>query len=152
MLSNDFGPGFRLSVTDGMVLAVGLGLVAMLLSTIPWGAFVVAFVVMHFFLFCNVFRLSRSLELFWSAVFLLLSAGTILWSVPGWGMTATISLLVTLLVVAVEMRKPSYHGIGWRRINPELPTWWQLQVNRKPDLRKARSNTHSTLENDHSAT
>jgi hypothetical protein len=27
-------------------------------------------------------------------------------------------------VVVAEMLKPSYHGVGWQRINPRLPEWW----------------------------
>jgi len=31
---------------------------------------------------------------------------------------------VTVAVVVVEMCKPSYHGVGWQRINPRLREWW----------------------------
>jgi hypothetical protein len=34
-------------------------------------------------------------------------------------------------VVIVEMRKPSYHGVGWQRINPGLPAWWDARVAEK---------------------
>jgi len=30
-----------------------------------------------------------------------------------------------VVVVVVQMRKPSYHGLGWQWINPELPNWWK---------------------------
>jgi len=33
----------------------------------------------------------------------------------------------TIICVAVEMRKPSYHGVGWKWINPKLPEWWKTQ-------------------------
>jgi hypothetical protein len=42
---------------------------------------------------------------------------------PGWSATVAVSLVATVAVVVVEMRKRSYHGIGWRRINPGVPDW-----------------------------
>jgi hypothetical protein len=27
-------------------------------------------------------------------------------------------------VVVLQMRKSSYHGIAWQRINPGLRAWW----------------------------
>jgi hypothetical protein len=35
---------------------------------------------------------------------------------------------VTGIVVVVEMRKPSYHGVGWKWINPGLPAWWESRM------------------------
>jgi hypothetical protein len=29
------------------------------------------------------------------------------------------------------MKKPSYHGIGWRKINPQLHTWWLAKSKQK---------------------
>lgn len=124
MPSPKFAPGFRLSALDIFVIIVTvIGSVAML-SVNVWWAFCLAFVVLHFFLFCNVFRLARPLELLWAAVFVMLAGATIVFDQPGWPVTAALSLVVTLIVVAVEMRKPSYHGIAWRQINPNLPQWW----------------------------
>jgi hypothetical protein len=82
----------------------------------------------HFFLFCNVFRIARSSELVWAAIFVGCAAGTIMADTPGWIITTALSLLVTAAVVIVEMRKPSYHGLAWERINPELPVWWQTHA------------------------
>lgn len=72
-----------------------------------------------------MFRIARPLELAWAAVFVGLSSATLIFDAPGWYWTAAISLVVTVLVVAVEMGKPSYHGVGWQRINPDLKTWWE---------------------------
>ena len=80
--------------------------------------------VAHFFLFCNVFRISRPLELLWAGVFLILAGSTVVWNAPGWPATVIVSACVAVAVVVAEMRKPSYHGVGWRRINPRLPEWW----------------------------
>lgn len=96
-----------------------------------WWAFVTAFVLTHFFLFCNVVRMARLLELAWAGVFVVLAGATVAVETPGWLVTALVSLLVTLIVVVVEMRKPSYHGVGWQRINPNLPAWWEARVAEK---------------------
>ena len=124
MAANLFRPGFRLSRLDIVVILVGIvgavlaGLVA------PYVGFVIAFVVGHFFLFCNVFRVSRLPELAWAIIFIGLSAATILVGQPGWLVTALCSLIVTIGVIFREIRKSSYHGVFWRTWNPDLEAWW----------------------------
>jgi hypothetical protein len=120
-----FAPGVRLSSLDVIVLVIGAIATAALALMTWWWGFVVGFVLVHFFLFCNVFRIARSSELVWAAMFVGCVAGTILADTPGWIITAAVSLLVTAAVVIVEMRRPSYHGLAWERINPRLPVWWQ---------------------------
>ena len=120
-----FAPGFRLSALDVFILAIG-GVAALALAMVVWWwGFVVGFVLGHFFLFCNVVRLARPLERAWAGVFLALAAGTVALGVPGWPVTASVSLVATVVVVRVEMRKPSYHGLAWQWINPGLPAWWE---------------------------
>lgn len=119
-----FAPGFRFSGLDGLVLVGGTVTAIVLATYVWWWGFVVAFVLAHFFLFCNVVRMARPLELAWAAVFLVLAGGTVAIETPGWLLTVLVSLVVTVVVVGVEMRKPSYHGVGWQRINPALPAWW----------------------------
>lgn len=80
----------------------------------------VPFVVIHFFLFCNVFRIRRKAELIWGGLFLLncvawLAAGRIL-LFPLFGT----QLLPTVIIIAIELRAPCYHGIFARRINPRI--------------------------------
>jgi hypothetical protein len=123
-----FAPGFRLSVRDVVVLVLGAAAAAYLFTLEPWWGLTVAFVVGHFFLFCNVVRMARPLELIWAAVFLPLASATQLTGEPGWPATAGVSLVVTLVVVALQVRKPSYHGIGWQRINPGLRAWWEAHA------------------------
>jgi len=128
MPRHQFQPGFRFSALDVLVLigsAIGAGAA---LALVPWVGFVIAFVVAHFFLFCNIFRIARALELAWAALFVLLAAGTVVIDFPGWTITAGISLAATVVVVVVEMRKPSYHGVFWQRINPGLRLWWEQNV------------------------
>lgn len=120
-----FAPGFRLSIVDCCVLAIGLPAAAYLWTLTWWWGFVPAFVLLHFFLFCNVFRIARALELIWGTIFVALAGATIALDVPGWPVTIPLTLLTTIIVIALEMRKPSYHGILWQRINPGLRAWWE---------------------------
>jgi hypothetical protein len=120
-----FAPGFRLSALDVIILVVGVVTAFALVMVVWWGGFVVGFVVAHFFLFCNVVRMARFLELAWAGVFVALAAATVALDAPGWPVTATVSLVATVVVVVVQMRKPSYHGLGWQWINPGLPAWWE---------------------------
>ena len=84
----EFQPGMRLSRADVLVLVVGSIAVAMVSPLVPWLGFAIGFVVAHFFLFCNVFHISRALELAWAALFLAMTAATLLWGSPGWLVTA----------------------------------------------------------------
>ena len=118
-----FAPGFRLSVLDVIILAVGVTAAIALATADWWWGFVVGFVLGHFFLFCNVVRMARPLELAWAAVFVALAAATVALDAPGWPVTVSVSLLATVVVAVAQMRKPSYHGLGWQWINPGLPTW-----------------------------
>ena len=126
-----FAPGFRLSIVDACVLVTGTVAAVILSATVWWWGFVLAFVLGHFFLFCNVVRISRRLELAWAAIFVVLAVSTVAFETPGWLATALASLLVTVGVIFIEMRKPSYRGVGWQWINPGLPIWWEAHVAQK---------------------
>jgi hypothetical protein len=125
MAEAKFKPGFRMSAIDGIVIAVGIVAAVALWSTAWWLGFIVAFVIAHFFVFCNIFRVARPLELAWSGVFVVLTYGTVMLGRPSWAVTIGCSLLATVVVIGVEMRRPSYHGVFWHRINPSLPQWWE---------------------------
>lgn len=123
-----FAPGFRLSAVDVFVL-VAATLAAIILSMyVWWWGFVTVFVLAHFFLFCNVVRMARPLELVWAGVFVALAGATVAFETPSWLVTTLASLLVTVVVVVTESRKPSYHGMGWQRINPGLLAWWEARA------------------------
>ena len=124
MAASTFQPGFRLSTVDIVVIVAGAIASIALWSTAWWIGFVVAFVIAHFFLFCNIFRIARPLELVWSGIFIALAYCTITFEKPSWLITIVGSLIATTIVIAIEMRKPSYHGILWQRINPQLLQWW----------------------------
>ncbi|MDX1973623.1 MAG: hypothetical protein SFY68_13925 [Candidatus Sumerlaeia bacterium] len=109
-------PGFRFSSTDALILiigtisAVGTSLISISLP------FLIAFVVLHFFLFCNVFRINRRYELIWSILFLLNAAFLLSDSWKSILMVSLLQLPVTFLLIALELRKPTYHGVGWKII------------------------------------
>lgn len=123
-----FKPGLRLSILDVLVLMAGTVGSWFLGSQVWWAGTLVAFVVGHFFLFCNVFRIARTPEFIWAGAFVLLSGATILGGFPGWPVTFGTSLLLTCGLIAREMRKPSYHGIAWQRVNPDLRRWWDAAM------------------------
>jgi hypothetical protein len=125
MKAREFRPGFRFSIFDGLLLLVG-GLGMLLLWPVDRRlALVVGFVVGHFFLFCNVFRISRGLELAWATVFTVLAGLTLVTGTPMEWVTATVTLGTTIVVFMRGVRSPWYHGVGWRRWNPRLPEWWE---------------------------
>ncbi len=125
-----FSPGFRMSIQDALVLIVG-ALGALVLSMRLWQAAVITgFAVGHFFLFCNVFRIERKPELHWAALFVSLTTINVFTGFPGWPATFGISLGASAGLIIFEMRKPNYHGVGWKKINPGLSAWWKAQINR----------------------
>lgn len=139
MTTREFAPGFRCSLLDIVVLIVG-AVICAAASTIDLRiAFVIGFTVAHFFLFCNVIRMARSLELVWAAVFVTLCYASFHWGQPPWPSTAGLSFAVTCMVIPLEIRKPSYHGIGWRTINPRLPEWWEQQFGANPTFHANKS-------------
>ena len=128
MPERKFQPGFRLSALDVVVLIVG-GIAFAYATTIDrWFGIAIAFVVLHFFLFCNVFRVSRPLELLWAALFASLVASTMVFAWISWPVAFVLTTVATLIVLWIESRRPSYHGIGWRTLNPQLPEWWQAHI------------------------
>lgn len=125
--SHDFQPGFRFSLLDFVVLILAIFVGGDLAAVMFWPGIAILFVVAHFFLFCNVVRMSRPSELMWAGLFVALMTATMLAGVPTWLVTFAISLAATLLLVALEVRKPSYHGVFWRQLNPRLPEWWKAK-------------------------
>ena len=124
MPQRTFAPGPRMSKLDGVVLILGAISTFALASVNGWIALAVAFVVAHFFLFCNVLRMSRRLELIWAAAFVALAIAAMIYGVLRWPIVFAISAAVTLFVTILEIRSPGYHGIAWQSLNPRLPEWW----------------------------
>jgi hypothetical protein len=126
MNARTFNPGFRFSKLDAIVLMFGFIGSAGLAAIMPWIGAAIAFVIAHFFLFCNLVRMGRRFELLWAALFLVLAALTILRGQPAWPITFAISFAGTVLLIALELRRPSYHGVFWQYVNPNLSQWWEL--------------------------
>lgn len=125
MAHPSFRPGFRLSLLDILILFVGLTGSVFLGSRILSAGLIVGFVVLHFFLFCNVFRISRPPELIWASVFVALAAITIFTGLPGWVVTFTTAIILSTFLIWRETKREDYHGIYWERWNPSLPDWWE---------------------------
>lgn len=115
-----FSPGFQISWVDVLVLGIGLAGSILMGLQAWWAGSVVGFVVIHFFLFCNVFRIPRAMELVWSAVFVLLAGATILVNLPGWIATFAASLVLSSFLAWRTTRRDDYHGIYWKVWNPGL--------------------------------
>jgi len=75
----------------------------------PW-TLLAPFVLGTFFLFCNVFRVRRNLELLWGATFVVNVALWMRWDPSLAGMLATQSG-VTALVIGLTVRSPGYRGV-----------------------------------------
>jgi hypothetical protein len=131
MTERKFQPGFRLSALDVVVLLAGGVASTYAASVDPWFGIAIAFVVLHFFLFCNVLRMSRPLELVWAGMFAGLAITATAFGLLSWPVVLTVSAVVTVVVAIVEMRRPSYHGVGWQKLNPHLPEWWQAAAVRR---------------------
>jgi hypothetical protein len=117
-----FSPGFRFSLIDSAVLAAGIALAVIGTKEI---AIISLAAVGHFFLFCNVFRMSRIPELIWAGAFVILSYCTLSMGKPTWMLTVGSAIALAAALIFREMKKPYYHGILWRRVNPDLPEWWK---------------------------
>lgn len=107
-------PGFRFSLTDAVVL-IACAIAAILLwKPLTYLSVLLLYVIGHFFLFCNVFRVRRNYEYLWGVIFVVNMAVWLLLKPEGfyWGLLA--QLPVTVGVVIAEMRSGRYHGIGCR--------------------------------------
>lgn len=106
-------PGFRFSVRDGVVISIAVVGSVFLWRTLGAMAMLFPIVVFHFFLFCNVFRVRRSLELIWAAAFVI---NVTCWSAFGnlnWLAILLVQSPITLLGIGLEMSSSTYHGIGY---------------------------------------
>jgi predicted membrane protein len=119
-----FNPGFRISILDICVIiaAISSSVYVYMYSWLASG--IILFVVAHFFLFCNITRMSRIPELIWASLFIVLTVLSIRFELFPWFVAATLSVFLTVVLVILESRKPSYHGMFWEKINPELPQWY----------------------------
>ena len=119
-----FKPGFRFSILDGFILAAAVCAIIFVAFYDYNYSVLIGFIVLHFFFFCNIVRMSRVPELVWAISFLVLFFCHIKLSLLSFNSALATSLFVTVILVAKEIRKPSYHGIFWQVLNPELLGWF----------------------------
>ncbi|MFA8020291.1 hypothetical protein [Bremerella cremea] len=119
--------GFRFSMTDALAIAICAAATIFALGLIGPLAWLMPFVLGHFFLFCNVFRIPRKPELVWAGGFVALVG---LCLISGTNVLHAMWLVVplTIGVLVYSIRLPSYHGIGTGRRgrDPERPAPDQL--------------------------
>lgn len=119
----NFNPGFRINYVDvvfSLLVALAGGFI---FSFHPLLSFMVVISAFQFFLFCNVFRVQRFLELVWSLVYISLCFGVIIFNCPEWIYWVAWPM-VGIIVILIEIRKKSYHGVFWETINPNLEQWF----------------------------
>jgi hypothetical protein len=120
--------GFRFSLLDAVVLAVLAGIVATLHrfgSGLWW---ILAIVAVHFFLFCNIFRVVRRRELIWAAAFVANVGFWILLGQQNWFNVLACQLPISAGIIAWELRATRYHGVFADRLNPMLQDYLQGRI------------------------
>lgn len=115
--------GFRLSAVDVAFIAASAAAVVLLRERLGTWVWSIPVAVGHFFLFCNVFRVRRSYELTWVAVFFCNAAGWVAADRFSWGSLLAVQAPFTIAAFVLEMRSRRYHGIFARRLNPHLDEW-----------------------------
>lgn len=125
MSNRAFKPGFRLSVLDIAFILLGVAGACFFINSSPNFSVIILFVLVHFFLFCNIVRMSRASELIWAVVFVLLCLASLKLQWVPFYLVFLLSILVTSMLVASEVQKKSYHGVAWRRLNPNLQNWFE---------------------------
>lgn len=109
----------HISLTDWFVIWSTLGLTAALDRLAFPGWWLPAMVVGHFFLFCNVFKVPRRLELAWAGVFVL---NTGLWLAAGrfdWRPVLLTQLPFTLAAIGLTLAARHRGGTGGPAEKPE---------------------------------
>jgi hypothetical protein len=112
--------GFRFSPMDAVVIGIFMSLMIILwiFQSVLW--WILVLVAVHFFLFCNVFRIARRPELIWAALFVS-NVGIWAWfDHLSWQPVVLCQLPFTILLVLWEMLSPMYHGVFASRLNRRL--------------------------------
>ncbi len=110
-------PGFSFSPRDAAVVVVCTLATAWLWGRVGTLSLLPLVVLVHFFLFCNVFRVRMRYELIWASSFELNASAWQLMDTLGWQTVLGSQIPITVLVIGAELRSPSYHGIGHRWIH-----------------------------------
>ncbi len=103
--------GFRFSTTDALAIVVCAVATTFGLTMIGPVAWFVPFVLGHFFLFCNLFRVRRIPELIWAGGFLAVVVACLVANVSVLN-AMWLVLPLTFGVLTYSIRRRDYHGIG----------------------------------------
>ena len=122
--NKEFKPGFRINLRDIIFIILGLILAYYCHYSFMDLTIIILSSICHFFMFCNVFRISRIPELIWASLFILLSYLTINTDLLKWTVSIPTAFLIAGILIFLETNKESYHGILWRKFNPNLQKWW----------------------------
>ncbi len=107
-------------MATGTIVAVVVG------SSLCW---IIATPTAQFFLFCNVFRIRRFPELIWAGCYAVI---VVVQTICSWPELVDLvaGFAVGALVIGLETRHPSYHGVMWQKFNPDLPGWYKRRTER----------------------
>lgn len=114
-----FGPG------DASFLLICAIATVLLWQSLPQLAPIVPLACGAFFLFCNVFRIARKLELIWAGLLLLNVGALLALNAFSWLLILGIQIPLTGIVLWIEIRSPRYHGIFATQLNPHLQRYLQ---------------------------
>lgn len=120
--------GFRFNLTDAVILIISVAASAWLLTSHNPFWWLIPFVVMHFFLFCNIFRVRRAFELIWAAIFICLNMWCALRANWNLAIVCAIQLPATICVLAAEIPSRRYHGIFARQWNSSLDDYLSFKI------------------------
>jgi len=119
-----FKPGFRLSAIDIIFIAIAILFCIYFFNIAKSISYIIGIVVGHFFLFCNIARMSRTPEIIWAVFFTLFTILSLKFNLVPLSLVFLASIVLSIMLVFLETRKPSYHGILWQKLNPNLENWF----------------------------
>lgn len=117
-LTSSKKPGFRISIVDIVFLVFSGIMTYILYPYLLSFIWIIPLVVGHFFLFCNVFRVRRNLELLWAIVF----CGNIIvhfYTHFSWKTVLAVQIPTTIIIVIAQILDANYRGIfyKWKKAN-----------------------------------
>ena len=123
----EFKPGFRLSIMEFMFFVIMAAATWALMGVNGYCAWMAMFSAVMFFHFCNIFRIRRLPELVWATCYVVAGIVGYMMELSVWVVIGGLYAL-GLGIIAHEFKRPDYHGILWRSINPKLPEWFEKNI------------------------